>query len=63
MKVGIWEGFPEEVMQSEFLIRKDSNKRKKKKGRKKEKEEMEKTVTRFWYLFHPVDRKRTMVKC
>ena len=58
MKVGIWEGFPEEVMQSEFLIRKDSNKKKKKKkGRKKEKEEMEKTVTRFWYLFHPVDRK------
>ena len=51
-------------MQSEFLIRKDSNKKKKKKkGRKKEKEEMEKTVTRFWYLFHPVDRKRTMVKC
>lgn len=60
--MGIWEGFPEEVMQSEFLIRKDSN-RKKKKGRKKEKEEMEKTVTRFWYLFHPIDRKRKMVKC
>lgn len=61
MKVGIWEGFPEEVMQSEFLIGKDSDKEKK--GRKKEKEEMEKPVTRFWYLFHPIDRKRTMVKC
>lgn len=57
MKVGIWEGFPEEVMQSEFLIGKDSDKKKKK---KKEKEEMEKTVTRFWYLFHPIDRKRTI---
>ena len=56
--MGIWEGFPEEVMQSEFLIGKDSDK-KKKKGRKKEKE-MEKTVTRFWYLFHPIDRKRTI---
>ena len=55
------EGFPEEVMQSEFLIGKDSDKEKK--GRKKEKEEMEKPVTRFWYLFHPIDRKRTMVKC
>ena len=60
--MGIWEGFPEEVMQSEFLIGKDVT-RKKKKGRKKEKEEMEKTVTRFWYLFHPIDRKKTMVKC
>lgn len=38
MKVGIWEGFPEEVMQSEFLIGKDSDKKKKKKeGRKKKK--------------------------
>ena len=51
-------------MQSEFLIGKDvTRKKKKKERRKKEKEEMEKTVTRFWYLFHPIDRKKTMVKC
>ena len=37
MKVGIWEGFPEEVMQSEFLIGKDRDKKKKKEGRQKKK--------------------------
>lgn len=29
LRVGIWEGFPEEVMQSEFLARKDSDQKKK----------------------------------
>ena len=39
MKVGIWEGFPEEVMQSEFLMGKDVTRKKKKRkeGRRKKK--------------------------